>query len=656
MKYKKLGLILLTIIFLVSPWLNSGMNVNTYVPKVSQEDVSFYEINPCKVSLVKFITSNSESIYQNHFYFRADNKSPLICYGRISGVTVLQKGLETQFYISVGTSSIINLLFQGWLWIVLLSLIPKNNFKSLQKNRFHNITIFFVSYLYTFSIYAESRFYDKNLYIFDFASKRSYLLILLIFIFVYKNLIETFLNRSERYINYLPYIFLITSIFSGFNFTFFSSILVYYGIQSLFNIKKKSPLHIVAAFLSLWWLFNSRGSFYFNVGKLRGFTSSTFEFNSNLFWILFSYFLIVGLWKVYHIGKENFSLSTFTKHLSITSFLMVTLGYLSANLPIFNFFNYYFLGLQRWGIEQKNPFSYDDYLVKESWRGLFPSSETIGEYYGLCLIFLLFYIIQSKKLRIYDYIGIFASSFGLYFSDNRTAIYLVFLIILFYMYLVNDDYHFSITGRSKIIIFSTGFIALILLFQFQDFLVSYQFMSQSLITKVKVFQFGNIPSSYAILLAEGVEKSTFFSYVFSFISFVAFCVNRSEMWGLFFARYNPSFNELLFGSGPLNFGQLYGEIAVNNPESLFLPHSSLLSLLVFVGLIPILILVLYFFYIVMKNRHNYEFMTVALYIFTNVIKNDSLNYFSTFVFYILIFLVLKNNNRSEFFKNPSFKK
>lgn len=656
MKYKKLGLVFLTFIFLASPWFNSGMSVNASVPKVSQEDVSFYEINPCKVSLVKFIVSNSESIYQDHFYFRADNKSPLICYGRVSGVTVLQKGLETQFYISVGTSSIINLLFQGWLWIMLLSLIPKDNFKSLGISRFHNMIIFFVSYLYTFSIYAESRFYDKNLYIFDFESKRSYLLFLLIFIFVYKNLIETFLNRSEQYINYLPYIFLITTIFSGFNFTFYSSIFVYFGIQSIFIIKKKSLLHTVAAFLSLWWLFNSRGSYYFNVGKLRGFTNSNFEFNSNLFWILFSYFLIVGIWKVYHIGKENFSLSTFTKHLSITSFLMITLGYLGANFPIFNFFNYYFLGLQRWGIEQKNPFSYDEYLIKESWRGLFPSSETIGEYYGLCLIFLLFYIVKTKKLRIYEFIGVFASALGLYFSDNRTAIYLVFLIILVYIYVSNNDYFWSINRRSKISIFSTVFVSLIILFQFQDFLVSYQFMSESLITKVKVFQFGNTPSSYAILLAEGAENSTFFSYVFSFISFIAFLVNRSEMWGLFFARYNPSFNELLFGSGPLSFGQLYGEVSVNNPESLLLPHSSLLSLLVFVGLVPFLILTISFLYIVIKNKNNYEFITVALYIFVNAIKNDSLNYFSSFVFYLLILLILKNNNRSEFFKNPSFKK
>ena len=66
------------------------------------------------------------------------------------------------------------------------------------------------------------------------------------------------------------------------------------------------------------------------------------------------------------------------------------------------------------------------------------------------------------------------------------------------------------------------------------------------------------------------------------------------MWGLFVARYNPTFNELLFGTGPLNFGQLYGEVPVNSPDSLLLPHSSVLSYSVFIGLIPMLLLLLSF--------------------------------------------------------------
>ena len=103
------------------------------IPKVSQEDTSFYEVNPCKISLSEFILSNPESIYQNHFYFRPDNRSSIKCFGRISGVTVLQKGLETQFFISVGTSSLINSTSTGFNMDSIIQLYSKN--KELEKSK-----------------------------------------------------------------------------------------------------------------------------------------------------------------------------------------------------------------------------------------------------------------------------------------------------------------------------------------------------------------------------------------------------------------------------------------------------------------------------------------------------------------------------------------
>ena len=119
MKTKKTGALLLLVIVVVIPWFNVDTSNDYSIPKVSQEDTSFFEVYPCKISLTEFILSNPESIYQNHFYFRPDNRSSIKCFGRVSGVTVLQKGLETQFFISVGTSSLINLLLQG----LILSLI-----------------------------------------------------------------------------------------------------------------------------------------------------------------------------------------------------------------------------------------------------------------------------------------------------------------------------------------------------------------------------------------------------------------------------------------------------------------------------------------------------------------------------------------------------
>ena len=94
-------------------------------------------------------------------------------------------------------------------------------------------------------------------------------------------------------------------------------------------------------------------------------------------------------------------------------------------------------------------------------------------------------------------------------------------------------------------------------------------MSESLIFKARVFQFDSIYSSF-LLLINNPESSVIFSSFLSFFGFVSYLLNRSEMWGLFIARYNPTFSELLIGSGPLNFGQLYGETVINSPESFLL--------------------------------------------------------------------------------------
>ena len=94
MKTKKIRTLILLVLVLVITWFNMDTSNDYSIPKVSQEDTSFYEVNPCKISLSEFLLSNPESIYQNHFYFRPDNRSSIQCFGRISGVTVLQKNLE----------------------------------------------------------------------------------------------------------------------------------------------------------------------------------------------------------------------------------------------------------------------------------------------------------------------------------------------------------------------------------------------------------------------------------------------------------------------------------------------------------------------------------------------------------------------------------
>ena len=199
----------LIVLLLTLPWFNSQLDNGVAAAKVSQENVQFYEINPCKASLFDFVKANSESIYQDHFKFRFDNKSSIKCFGRVTGVTVSTSNLTTAFYISVGTNSFINLLFQGIIWIILFSFIPKNKDQNNKKieSRLHNITLILVSYLFTFSVYSESKFYEKNFYIFDFYDIQSYIPIFFSFLLLLKIFVESFTERSDVVVNYLPYLF-----------------------------------------------------------------------------------------------------------------------------------------------------------------------------------------------------------------------------------------------------------------------------------------------------------------------------------------------------------------------------------------------------------------------------------------------------------------
>ena len=67
----------------------------------------------------------------------------------------MQKNLETQFIISIGTNSLINLVFQGLLWLFIISLVPRNLKSSEITNKYKNfnfIVILFVFILYLWRV------------------------------------------------------------------------------------------------------------------------------------------------------------------------------------------------------------------------------------------------------------------------------------------------------------------------------------------------------------------------------------------------------------------------------------------------------------------------------------------------------------------------
>ena len=631
-------LITITIILFSILFLISTEKLDEKV--ITQEDNSYYEINPCKVSIFDFLLNNTKSTYQDHYYFRPNNKTPINCYGKIAGVSVQTLGYETQFFIYIGTNSILNYLVQSIIWIILLLCIPRSKEKIYEFNKTNKFVII-CSLLFTYSIFAENRFYEQNIYNFDFYNPTDYILLFLSYLFIFLILTDVLSSRASNLLNYLPWIFLFNFIYSGFNLSLITMMIVLLGFLSLNKHTFLKIRNIIYLLLSVWWILNSTTQYFFKVGKLRGFSSSNYDLYSNIYWIVVFFLLINGVLKLYDLSKVEFNFTTFANNISKVSTCVITFGLFGSNFPITNFLSYYFFGLQRYVVEENNPFALDQYLERISWRGIFPSSETIGEFFGASLLILLFYIVKEKKVTKLNAIGIISSSLGIYFSDNKTSIVLVFLLTLYYFFIKSNVKNFTLSKNLiKLIIFLVATIVLYIIIGADNLQASYNYMSTTLYSRASSYQFDSNQSSSLNFIINSTDSNLFLKYFFGFVSSIAFLLNRSIMWGLFFTRYNPTLIETFFGTGPLTFGKLYGGLKIKEIESLLLPHSSILSFLVFFGLIPILLIALNLFLKVYRNSKNYEFNIFVIYFILNILKNDSLNYLPMFVFYFLIMKIL----------------
>ena len=129
------------------------------------------------------------------------------------------------------------------------------------------------------------------------------------------------------------------------------------------------------------------------------------------------------------------------------------------------------------------------------------------------------------------------------------------------------------------------------LIRFENLLFSFNFTSEKILEMSPIYGFEyDRSTAYEYLIS--VRESNFLVYImFSLFSSFAFFINRSELWGLFFARYNPNIQELMFGTGPYSLSNHYSEIDIaslrvntGDPLGFLLPHSSLLLCFTFFGL------------------------------------------------------------------------
>ena len=158
--------ILLLVVLILSPWFVFGINSDVSPEKITS-DLRFYEINTCEISIISFLIENPNVIYQDHYKIRFNNYSSMKCFGLLTGVDQINH----EFYISVGTNSFLNLIYQTLIWSLAISFIKKKQ-GLLNFSFISFISLMVSSGLITAIIYIEERFYVKNLYFHDFYSLR----------------------------------------------------------------------------------------------------------------------------------------------------------------------------------------------------------------------------------------------------------------------------------------------------------------------------------------------------------------------------------------------------------------------------------------------------------------------------------------------------
>lgn len=633
--------LLLLVVLILSPWFVFGINSDVSPEKITS-DLRFYEINTCEISIISFLIENPNVIYQDHYKIRFNNYSSMKCFGLLTGVDQINH----EFYISVGTNSFLNLIYQTLIWSLVISFIKKKQ-GLLNFSFISFISLLVSSGLITAIIYIEERFYVKNLYFHDFYSLRYLTQVWISVLFVTILSYYFLATRENKLVNYLPYLYLLIGVYSGMNFNFFSIGLITLGTIRFLSEKKLWINKYYLIILLFIWVNNAyQKEFYVNPDKLRGFTSSIFTELSVLVYGVIITLIINGLFYIFSTYK-NINLNKYLYNSVITGLLILIFGYLSSSMPFFNFFNYYYFGLNKYGINRSNIFGFNEWGERLAWRGLFPSAETIGEFFALTLLVYGILLVKKKiDFKISNVPLLLILFIGLLSSNNRAAI-LAMLLCLFLL-ITRENLNIKNSNFVKYSIIVVLIIVFVLLIGINNFIYPMNYLQDSILSDGIYYSLDNDISTSLNYLIESKQNNNIVYSIFGLISIAGFFVNRSELWGIFFARFDPVFQEFIFGSGLYNLGQLYGEIKINPTYSFLLPHSSLLSYLLFIGLLNVVVIVGIVSIKLFRNRNKNDniFIYLAFFVFLNILKSDSLLYFSSFVNYLFIFyFAIKKDKR-----------
>ena len=632
--------------------INSSENLNNS-PELNELTIGEFESNVCEFSFYEFWIEN----INNDYIIQTDNPSSIQCFSKVNGAGII----NDKKIVYIGSNLNIDLLIQSMFWLVLLSFIPKDKNIKSRPFKYKNISIFIIIFLLFIHFISEESFYSLNSKKFSTDINENfqlYSMILSLFIFL-KLFSDIFEKRYKNFMYFLPFIFLIHGTFNSSNLNIYLICFIFIGLSALFVNKNYKIAFVIYLILTFIWInFKEVNLPYFDVDKLKGFSSSSYNEYSIFFWSISFFLVVIGLLNYFKFSLEDLNIYKLRVRFLLSGSLIVFFSILSALNPVINFFTYYYFGLNK---TASKTFSS---VAGNAWRGISSSAEAVGEFFAFVILFTVIHSLYEKNYRYksFEIFLILVNIYGLYRSNNFSAlISMIVLIALVIVYLkvFNKKIKYSLTIIS-IFIFPIIYFSFFNVHNTEE--SSKKLMIEAFeISNIEYLQtneFGLTPIDenrfYEIILnsdsKEKISTSLNFlveEYHFSkrngipnlttLISTVATPINRSEKWGIFFAKYNPSSQTLFFGTGPINLTNYYLGHETKANTGLILPHSSIFSYLVFFGISGLIILFGLTSGKLFKNRKNIYFLIINFYFLINILKSDSILYFSSFVLLIFAF-------------------
>ena len=639
---------------MILPFFVNSSNSEKDIEILNNQSISTYQSNTCNYSLFEFLKKNLNEDY----LIQLDRSSFIECYSKINGADLVDSNLV----VYIGTNLNIDLVIQSIFWILIISFIPKHNLLKFSKK-------YLVSLLTTILIYihliSEAGFYELNSKLFTVELNQNYLMFsLLLTIFISLNLFSNLIERRiSNLINYFPYIFLFVMSFNSLNLNLIMIFCIYLGIHFLFENKIYQKFFILfIGVIFIWIGFIDNEIYYFDIDKLKGFSSSSYNYLSIIYWSLNWVLVIFGVLKIINSGLKNINIKKLRSNFLMSGFLTVIFSLIAASSSITNFLVYYFLGLNKF------PSNTFESVAGNAWRGISSSAESIGEFYAYIILFafLIRLNISNQKFKKME-IAIFPVIFyGLYRSNNFSAFLLLIILLITALLLNYFDSKKFIAIFLVILTILIPFTAIYIInsnpLEESSRKLIREGLEISYIDNLDKNEFGENAIEenrfLELLLSEDNLSQVSTSLVYlvekyhysnrnnipnftTLISSVASPINRSEKWGVFFGKYNPNFSNLLFGTGLNQLSNYYLGHSTKLNTGLVLPHSSILSYLIFIGVIGLLAILFKILKSLYVNIEDKIYIFLNLFILINLVKSDSLLYLNSFLLFIFTLNLFK---------------